>query len=164
MHGGSTPAGIASPNWKTGRWASGIRNLTLRNHFYAALGDPELLRTQQDVALIDGMIADLLGQLPEATPITEDQELRLLRLTDRRQVALERQARVEQRLGLWIHFTKYQTVMMGMVNVLHEELRTADGQMDVVMLGRVQKRVEALMAGLTMEQQGLGNGETDDEI
>ena len=163
MHGGSTPAGIASPNWKTGRWAKGIRNTSLRNHFYAALGDPDLQRTQQDVALADAMLSSLLKTLPEGEPITDVQERRLSKLVELRQNALERQARIEQRLGLWIHFTKYQTVMMGMVNVLHEELRTPEGQMDVLMLGRVQKRVEALMVGLTMDQQALGTGEEDAE-
>jgi hypothetical protein len=152
MHGGKQPSGIASPNWKTGRWAASIKHLGLRNSFYAALEDPTLERTEQDVAILDALLNNALGSVGTSKTLTEGQERRIGNLTERRQQALERKARIERHLGLWIHHTRYQQVMMGMVNILHDEIKTADGKPDTAVLGRIQKRIEALMMGLAVGQ------------
>jgi hypothetical protein len=154
MHGGKSVSGPVSGTWKTGRWAMAMRNTKLRNHFYAALSDEALLKNQQDVALHDALVANLLDQLKPGRPITDREEYRLSKLVENRQKAVSLLVLTEQRLQLWIHFAKYRKVLDAIVAAIHEEYKLPDGQLNREALLRLQKRIDMATA-----EQNLIDGE-----
>jgi len=58
-HGGPTPAGFGSPNFKHGRWSEYLPK-DLGARYAAALQDPDLLVLAHEIALLDARIGDLL--------------------------------------------------------------------------------------------------------
>lgn len=61
-HGGKTPAGIASPHFKTGRWSKHLpERLTAR--YAESEHDPELMSLRQDIRLIDVLLQDDMTRL-----------------------------------------------------------------------------------------------------
>lgn len=146
MHGGKTPNGIASPNWKTGRWATHIRHQKLRGFFYAALSDAGLLKMQQDIAFVDGLISLRMSELPAAKPVTEAQERRMLNLLDAKRRMLNDLARMERDLQLWVHYAKHRRVLDAMVALLHKRMVLADGSPDMAALREVNEQVRLILA------------------
>jgi len=61
-HGGLTPAGIASPHWKTGKHSRYIPE-GLRDRYNEAVSDPDLLEMRGEIALLDARLSELLEQL-----------------------------------------------------------------------------------------------------
>ncbi len=61
-HGGKTPAGIASPNYKTGRYSKSLPT-RLAERYEEAENDAKLLELRSEVSLIDSRISDLLGRV-----------------------------------------------------------------------------------------------------
>lgn len=61
-HGGPTPAGIASPHFKTGKHSKYLPS-GFREHYLDAINDPNLLTLREDLALLDARIASLLEKL-----------------------------------------------------------------------------------------------------
>lgn len=59
-HGGLTPKGIASPNYKHGRYSKHLPN-HLRDRYNESLSDPELTALRDDLALIDVQIGEALS-------------------------------------------------------------------------------------------------------
>jgi hypothetical protein len=70
MHGGTTPAGVASPHFRHGRHSKYFRDLPrdLRAGYKAALADPERTVLADELALLEARIAQLLRRLSEAAP------------------------------------------------------------------------------------------------
>ena len=64
-HGGLTPSGANSPNFKHGRYSKHLPHGLLQN-FNESLGDPELLDLRHDVALLDAVILEILEQMQTA--------------------------------------------------------------------------------------------------
>lgn len=62
LHGGRTPAGIESPQWKHGRYSTKIPTRML-SRFLDAEGDETLLSNRQEISLITTRIEDLLGRV-----------------------------------------------------------------------------------------------------
>ncbi|MCB9150190.1 MAG: hypothetical protein H6641_15650 [Caldilineaceae bacterium] len=62
MHGGKSPKGIASPQFKTGRYSKHVPT-RLAARYLEAEDDPELIELRADVALLDARIADLLARV-----------------------------------------------------------------------------------------------------
>jgi hypothetical protein len=62
MHGGATPTGIASANYKHGRYSK-VMPTRLQERYAEATSDPALLELREDVALIDARLSDLLGRV-----------------------------------------------------------------------------------------------------
>src|SRR5690348_1299375 len=62
MHGGKTPKGIASPNYKHGKYSKAMPE-RLRERFEASQTDEELLSMRDDIALLDARIEDLLKRV-----------------------------------------------------------------------------------------------------
>lgn len=58
-HGGLTPGGLASPNLITGRYSKYLP-ARLMERYQEALKDPALLELKEEIALLDGRLADLL--------------------------------------------------------------------------------------------------------
>jgi hypothetical protein len=61
-HGGKTPAGIAAPSFKHGRYSENLP-ARLAERYAEAQEDPTLLSYRDDVALVDARIADLLSRV-----------------------------------------------------------------------------------------------------
>jgi hypothetical protein len=60
-HGGLTPVGPASPHYKNGRRSKLMKEIKgLGEHYERALSDPDLLRLDDEIALVDARIAQLL--------------------------------------------------------------------------------------------------------
>ncbi len=61
-HGGATPAGLASPNFKHGKYSSVVPGRMLAR-YQEAEQDPALLSLRSELALLDGRLFDLLGRV-----------------------------------------------------------------------------------------------------
>lgn len=60
-HGGSTPVGPASVHFKHGRHSLLMRDIAgLGDHYARALADPDRLRLDSEIALVDARVSDLL--------------------------------------------------------------------------------------------------------
>ena len=59
MHGGKTPSGIASPQFKTGRYSKYLPGRLLERYCEADQ-DAELFNLRDEIALVDARLADLL--------------------------------------------------------------------------------------------------------
>lgn len=67
FHGGLTPVGPASPHFKHGRHSKLLKEIPgLTAHYERALADPDLLRLDAEVALVDARIGDLLARTAKA--------------------------------------------------------------------------------------------------
>jgi hypothetical protein len=62
LHGGKTPKGIASPNFKTGRHSKYLPTALLER-YGEALEDGELLNMRAEIALLDTLLLENLGRL-----------------------------------------------------------------------------------------------------
>jgi hypothetical protein len=62
IHGGKTPAGIASANYKTGRYSKVMPKRLLETYEAARL-DPDLLNLSDDISALDARIADVLTRV-----------------------------------------------------------------------------------------------------
>lgn len=62
MHGGATPAGIASPHFRTGRYSRYLPDRLLAR-YHTGQADPDLLSQHEEIALIDARLADLLQRV-----------------------------------------------------------------------------------------------------
>lgn len=62
VHGGLTPGGIASPNFKNGRYSKYLPD-RLSVRYEQAVNDPQLLELSHEVALIDARLSDLLNRI-----------------------------------------------------------------------------------------------------
>lgn len=62
LHGGKTPGGIASPQYKHGRFSKYMPKHLL-DRYDEAMNDPELTHLRSDIAVIDSLLADKLQSL-----------------------------------------------------------------------------------------------------
>lgn len=62
MHGGKTPKGIASPHWKTGRYAKYLPS-NLLDRYQREANDPELLALDDEIALARSRLSALLERI-----------------------------------------------------------------------------------------------------
>jgi hypothetical protein len=70
LHGGATPAGVASPHFRHGRRSRYLKDLPrdLGRAYRAALDDDELLSLRHELALTVAFIRGRLAELPAAAP------------------------------------------------------------------------------------------------
>ncbi len=61
-HGGKTPVGMASPQFKTGRYSKYLP-ARLADRYHEAAQDPELLALRDDIALLDSRLAELVQRV-----------------------------------------------------------------------------------------------------
>ena len=62
VHGGLTPGGIASPNFKHGRYSKYIPE-RLSERYHESINDPEILALKMDISLVDARLDDLLSRV-----------------------------------------------------------------------------------------------------
>lgn len=65
-HGGRTPSGVASPNWKHGRYSKVIRSARLLDQYEEFIQDPELLALNDEIGLTRARLAELLEKVASA--------------------------------------------------------------------------------------------------
>jgi hypothetical protein len=93
-HGGRTPRGAASPNFKTGRYSR-----SLPGHLVAAyeqvLHDPALMSLRDEIALTDAMIGETLSQITEEMPWAKERKIfaQVRRLIEQRRKLVESEVR-----------------------------------------------------------------------
>lgn len=75
-HGGLTPIGPASPQWR-GRGYSRILPTGLRETYEAARSDPELLALDRELALVEARLDQLASRL-EGDPVAQAREVQAL--------------------------------------------------------------------------------------
>ena len=63
-HGGATPGGMGSPNWKHGRYSRYIPT-GLRERYESEASDPELLALNDEIALTRSRLSSLLEKIGE---------------------------------------------------------------------------------------------------
>lgn len=61
-HGGRTPTGVASPQFRHGRYSKVLPE-RLAGRYEQALADPEILALRDEIALLDARKAELLGRV-----------------------------------------------------------------------------------------------------
>src|SRR5262249_6908633 len=68
LHGGSTPAGIASPHFRHGKRSRYFRHLPkeIGEHYQAALHDEQLVSLREQLALLEARMLEVAGKLKEA--------------------------------------------------------------------------------------------------
>lgn len=105
LHGGKTPSGLASPNWKHGlkskhRWQGSLPSEhsaggSLADRFEAAMDDPSLASLRQALAVNDALLTSYLANLKtkDGRPVTPTQENRILKLLHTQGVLAEKEAR-----------------------------------------------------------------------
>lgn len=62
MHGGSTPSGIALPQFKTGRYSKALPTRLL-DRYHEGLNDRDLLALTDEIAVVNARLGELVGQL-----------------------------------------------------------------------------------------------------
>jgi hypothetical protein len=65
LHGGKTPGGIASPNWKHGHYSKHVPN-GLRRDYEQAVADPELLSIEDLVAAQRARLCEIFRTMSES--------------------------------------------------------------------------------------------------
>jgi hypothetical protein len=83
MHGGSTPKGIASPQFRNGLRSRYLKHLpaTLQAGYQASMEDPELLSMRAEIAMLDARSNQLLEELASGEgPTFEDVRRAMLHL------------------------------------------------------------------------------------
>lgn len=61
-HGGATPSGIASANYKNGRYVKAMP-VRLLDNYHASMEDSELLNLRAEISLLDARLHELLGKV-----------------------------------------------------------------------------------------------------
>jgi hypothetical protein len=75
LHGGKSLKGAASPQFKTGRHSKYLPT-RLRERYQEALDDPELIALNDEIALIDARLAELLGRIDSGESMSVWEKLR----------------------------------------------------------------------------------------
>lgn len=61
-HGGATPSGVASANYKHGRYAKRIPDRLVQD-YQKSINDPDLLALNAEISLVDSRLSDLLSRV-----------------------------------------------------------------------------------------------------
>lgn len=66
VHGGGSPTGIAAPNYKHGKYSKTLPRRLIEN-YEIARGDPEYLKLQDEISLLDSRLLELTGSIDGKT-------------------------------------------------------------------------------------------------
>lgn len=168
MHGGTQPRGIASPNWKHGRHALGIKNSELRNGFLSALSDPTLTTLQSSMAIQQAFLGNQLARLKDGKQPTKGQRNEILRIISEYRITAEAHARMEQRRGGFIVRASFGAFARSVVELFREVAVLADGKPDIPKLRMIDDRIRTaakqieLVGGDPMEGEVIDDKQHDD--
>lgn len=90
LHGGRTPAGVASPHFKTGRYSK-VLPARLLERYQTALADPDLLAMHDEIALLDAQLQEIVAGDPdwETVVLLVEQRRRLVESERKRLIDLQ---------------------------------------------------------------------------
>ncbi len=143
MHGGTTPKGIASPHFKTGRWSKYLPATALGTHFQAAYQDRTLMQLRQDVALIDALLTTYTASLKDTgRPLSQLQQTRVMDLLEQKRKHVESEARRLRDLSQVVPIEQYRTALEIVFRLMVEHL--AD---NAVAMGEIQTTARRLLLG-----------------
>jgi len=71
IHGGATPRGLASADWKHGRYSK-VLPPNLRDAYERARTDTELIPLRDELALLDARLGELVGSLADGGTVLWD--------------------------------------------------------------------------------------------
>lgn len=165
MHNGNAASGIMAPGWKHGRIGSSLGNRALRDGFYSALSDRNLLNGRQDVALLDGTLTAFTRSLKEGKPLTSKDRREIIELTTARRLGIESMHRMEQQSGKNVPKDICLKFMLLCVESMQQEAIGPDGRPDYDLLRRVKARMEGGWKGLlgAVSEGEIIDAETDDD-
>lgn len=141
-HGGATPSGVASPNWKHGkrsRWAQHLPKNGLAEQFNAAHGDRQLFQTRRLAALVDTMIVDRTRRLKEGKALSEREERRITNLVEQLRRLQDSEARRLVQLQQMVTAAQFNNVVGAIVTLVREfvpaeRLRDAQRRLEQLLL------------------------------
>lgn len=152
MHGGATPAGLASPHFRTGRWSKHLPAKSLGRGFEAAYNDRTLMQLRQDAALVDALLTSVTGNLKDTgRPLPLKQEQRVLALLEQRRKIVESEARRLRDLSQVVPIDQYRTALAVMAGLLRQYL--ADNPAAV---RDIHQAAQRLLLGRGLEPEGGG--------
>ena len=123
MHGGKTPKGINSPNFKHGRWTTHLPQSVIGKGFREAYQDRTLMQLRQDAALVDALITSYTGSLKDTgRPLTLPQQDRVLALVEQRRKLVESEARRLRDLSQVVPVEQYRTALGILFRIIQEHL------------------------------------------
>lgn len=153
-HGGATPTGLASPNWKNGRWSQYLPVGVLAK-FQEGLADPDLMKLRQDTALIDAALTDYTERLKTRNrPLTNGQRVHLAFLTDQRRKLIESDARRQKDLQQTVPIERVMQLVAALADVVREFV-------DRDKLPKAQARLQQLLIGQGSQVINVPNGGTE---
>jgi len=137
LHGGLTPEGMASPNWKHGRdskhrWQGSLPADTLGKRFDAALADPTLASLRQALALNDALITSFTANLKNTgRPVTPLQEKRILTLLNSQRMLAGDEARRLRDLAVMITETQFAVVINTVIQLFNDYVTDPKAKLEV---------------------------------
>lgn len=99
IHGGKTPSGMALPQTTHGRYSKHLP-ARLGERYEAALKDPDLLALNHEIAITDAQISELLAQVEENEPETDNNEERVVWRVNQAAIRRDVQGLIEGRRRL----------------------------------------------------------------
>lgn len=132
-HGGATPRGIASTNFRHGRWSKDLP-AQLASRYEEARHDPELLSLRDEIALVDAQISTVLsGADVEATRIA------LARLVEQRRRLAESEAKHLVLTGQMLDLNEAMTFAAALAETVRRHIN------DPAVLDAIQRDIAGLL-------------------
>jgi hypothetical protein len=126
LHGGKTPVGVASANWRHGL-RSAYMPTALENDYHEALHDPQLTNIREDLALVELQVKQILlgyrgkpGAKPKPFSLTDRKELQAL--ADLRARLIGSEARRIRDLALAVPVERVRAMGTSLVTATRETL------------------------------------------
>lgn len=151
IHGGTSPRGIASPNFKHGRWSQYLP-LGIAGKYQEAAADQSLMQIRQDIALADALLTSYTETLKTKRAVTPGQEKRILNLIDTRRKLIESEARRMTALAQTITAAQFMATMRLIAEAVRRHIEPDK-------LPAFQKEMEAAL--LPQKGRTDDDGETD---
>lgn len=166
LHGGATPEGMASPNWKHGgrskhRWLADLPGdqVRLGDRFNAALDDPNLTVLRHAIALNDSMITSYLASLKvKGKALTYVMQKRVHELLDVQRKLVGDEARRQRDLSVMVTQAQFAAFTNQVLQAVFDSVADVKVRLDI------QRRVQAALltsgpANDNGEREGGDDGE-----
>lgn len=145
VHGGPTPKGTASPQFRSGFYASTLPR-GIAAHFAHHDNDPQLLKLRQDIALVTSTLTTFLSRLRDTgRPMTARQERRMLDLIEERRRLIEGEGRRLKDLQQMVTKEQFRTTLSLCLTLFREFVK------DPRALQEIQRRMRGLLPPTTTD-------------
>lgn len=138
FHGGASPGGKDSPNFKHGRRSKYLVGAAL-DRFQDAMADRRLMQIRQDVALVEVLITGLTAKLPRKGLQSADLERRILAAVDRRRALIAEEARRLVQLQQMVTLAQFMATMRAVAELIREYVTDDKARRDI------QQRLQSML-------------------